>query len=268
MAPPLPISRSAVDRLGQRLCCDGPISDQDWELLEQVLDAYQEALDSAQVVLEAAGYRPTSRVKSTTTLIEKLRRGTSFKSLQDVAGLRIVVPDGGGRIEQDRIVTGVIRAFANLGSTSRVIDRRTRPNHGYRAVHVVVTHDGLPVEVQIRTPLQDVWAQIVERLGDAWGRALRYGEPVEAADRNVIEGLSGFTRADLLAQVQEASEMIDLLESIQADHEVWSLDDRRDGDAEARDSLHSTQSDQLEASLRSWLSQIARLVDAVEREAR
>jgi hypothetical protein len=40
---------------------------------------------------------------------------------------------------------------------------------------VIIQADDIPVEVQIRTDLQDSSAQIVERLGDRWGRGLRYG---------------------------------------------------------------------------------------------
>jgi ppGpp synthetase/RelA/SpoT-type nucleotidyltranferase len=98
-------------------------------LLETVLDAYQEALDSAQSVLESAGFRPTSRVKSTGTLIEKLARGTSFKSVQDIAGLRIVTE--GGRTDQDYVVRRVRRVFAAVGSDCTVVDRRATPSFGY-----------------------------------------------------------------------------------------------------------------------------------------
>jgi ppGpp synthetase/RelA/SpoT-type nucleotidyltranferase len=243
------------------------VSDADWALLERVLDAYQEALDSAQAVLEAAGHRPTSLVKSTSTLVDKLRRVTSFKSLQDVAGLRIVLGDGGGRMEQDRVVAGVQAAFAAVGSPTRVIDRRSAPSHGYRAVHVIVTHDGLPVEVQIRTPLQDLWAQILERLGDAWGRGLRYGEPLEHPDKRVVDGFDGLTRADLVTLVQRVGEMIDDLESSQAERELTSKRALGPG-AEITISPALAQLEQQETSLRTTLDTIGRLVDVVEREAR
>ncbi|GGI66943.1 hypothetical protein GCM10010116_62080 [Microbispora rosea subsp. aerata] len=39
--------------------------------------------------------------------------------------------------------------------------------------------DGIPVEIQVRTELQDVWAQILERLADQWGRGIRYGDAPE-----------------------------------------------------------------------------------------
>jgi ppGpp synthetase/RelA/SpoT-type nucleotidyltranferase len=56
-----------------------------------------------------------------------------------------------------------------------VIDRRVKPSNGYRAVHVVVREVGLPVEVQVRTDLQHVWAESSEKLADAFGSQLKYG---------------------------------------------------------------------------------------------
>jgi ppGpp synthetase/RelA/SpoT-type nucleotidyltranferase len=35
-----------------------------------------------------------------------------------------------------------------------VIDRREKPSHGYRAVHVIVECGGRMVEIQVRTELQ------------------------------------------------------------------------------------------------------------------
>jgi ppGpp synthetase/RelA/SpoT-type nucleotidyltranferase len=61
------------------------------------------------------------------------------------------------------------------------------------------------VEVQIRTRLQDLWAQLVERLGDAWGRQIRYGGEPDDAQRFV----GGITRAELWQLVQDLSKHID-----------------------------------------------------------
>ena len=211
---PLPISRSALDRLGKRLCAE-VVSADDWSTFETVLDAYQATLDDAQSILEAAGFEPTTRVKSTGTLVEKLRRGTSFKSVQDVAGARVVL--NGGRVDQDRAVARIVRAFAAASSAVKVLDRRTSPNHGSRAVHLIVTHQGLPLEVQVPTPLQDLWAQITERLGDLWGRELRYGQPLVPANQPVVPGMPPpvFTRENFVDMLLATSEEIDRVEQAQ-----------------------------------------------------
>ena len=56
-----------------------------------------------------------------------------------------------------------------------IIDRRARPSHGYRAIHIVVRIAGVPVEVQIRTLLQHLWAEYSEILSDLVDKGLKYG---------------------------------------------------------------------------------------------
>jgi ppGpp synthetase/RelA/SpoT-type nucleotidyltranferase len=78
--------------------------------------------------------------------------------MQDIAGCRVVVPDIPA---QDRVIARLDQMF-----DATVIDRRVKPSNGYRAVHVVVREVGLPVEVQVRTDLQHVWAESSEKLAD------------------------------------------------------------------------------------------------------
>ena len=49
--------------------------------------------------------------------------------------------------------------------------------NGYRAVHVVVFPESMPIEIQIRTELQHEWAEVFEKIADLVGRDIRYGEP-------------------------------------------------------------------------------------------
>ncbi len=72
---------------------------------------------------------------------------------------------------QDMIVSRVVDTFPS----TRVIDRRKNPKFGYRAVHIIVTLDERRIEIQVRTQLQDLWAQAMERLADEAGREIRYG---------------------------------------------------------------------------------------------
>jgi hypothetical protein len=58
-----------------------------------------------------------------------------------------------------------------------VVDRRAEPVNGYRAVHVIVFPESVPIEIQIRTELQHEWAELFEKLADLVGRDIRYGEP-------------------------------------------------------------------------------------------
>lgn len=57
------------------------------------------------------------------------------------------------------------------------MNRRARPSFGYRAVHVIVSLDGINIEIQVRTLMQHVWADLMERLADRFGRQIRYGQP-------------------------------------------------------------------------------------------
>lgn len=69
------------------------------------------------------------------------------------------------------------------------IGERSRAT-GIERCNIIVKVDGLPVELQIRTELQDLWAQIMERLADRVGREIRYGHLPENPDqRDVITHL-------------------------------------------------------------------------------
>lgn len=110
-----------------------------------------------------------ARLKSTGTIIEKLRRSTRLSSMQDIAGIR-----ARGKMtldEQTALANQMRRTFGD----AEIVDRRAAPSHGYRAVHVIATVEDCLIEIQIRTHLQDLWAQLVEKLGDMWGRQIRYG---------------------------------------------------------------------------------------------
>lgn len=213
---PFPVSRKRVDSLGQQLAAEGAVGDEHRSLFFQILEHYQQLLDNVAEEISRIGYEPTTRVKTTGTLIEKLKRehGIKLSRIQDVAGARIVI--GRLRTEQDRVVAEICRLFEGLPRSPVVIDRRADPRHGYRAVHVIVYPEGIPVEVQIRTTLQDMWAQVFEGLADQWGRQIRYGDVPELPEAVVVEGDSNdqdeVTRADILKLVQSLADRIDRYE--------------------------------------------------------
>ncbi|MFE1112241.1 nucleotidyltransferase family protein [Streptomyces rochei] len=173
----LPFSKSQVVRLGERLVKAGEPSDEDLVALSELLLAYDDTLACALEQVRALGFEPTSRVKNTGTILEKLTRhgGSWLKSMQDLAGMRIVID--GNRTDQNEAVARIAQLFAAEGREPKVTDRRVQPSEGYRAVHVIVYSEGLPVEVQVRTRWQHEWADMFEKLADLIGRGIRYGEP-------------------------------------------------------------------------------------------
>jgi len=181
-------SRSAIDALGRRLAQATP-SPADLEALSRLQAEYRGALEAADAeIRRELGAEPkwkgqaltlTGRVKTPTTLIEKLRRpGASLSSVQDVVGLRIV-GDLSLR-DQDELADRLRVLFAE----ARIVDRRALPTHGYRAIHVIARVSGFPVEIQVRTLYQHVWANATERLADTWGRGIRYGLPPGGRDES------------------------------------------------------------------------------------
>jgi ppGpp synthetase/RelA/SpoT-type nucleotidyltranferase len=171
----LVFSSRAVDHLGDRLRSAETIEPEDLAVLQELRRQFDTALASAQERITALlpDARPTSRLKTVQTLVAKLKRQRTMNlsQVQDVAGLRIVKDMD--LAEQDEMGADIAALF----DKSRIVDRRATPSFGYRALHVVVWIDGRLVEVQLRTSLQDRWAQIVERLADYWGRQIRYGDP-------------------------------------------------------------------------------------------
>jgi ppGpp synthetase/RelA/SpoT-type nucleotidyltranferase len=88
--------------------------------------------------------------------------------MQDIAGCRVVVND---LLTQDIVVENLKGLFEKV----TVVDRRERPSHGYRAVHVIVERRGKLIEIQVRTSLQHAWAQVSEKLSDITGPSIKYG---------------------------------------------------------------------------------------------
>ncbi|MET9853269.1 RelA/SpoT domain-containing protein [Streptomyces sp. NPDC006450] len=190
---PLPFSKSQIERLGRRLVETASPSDADLDDLAVLLGSYDEVLASASLRVGELGCSPTGRLKNTGTVLEKLRRhgGSWLKSIQDLAGLRVVID--GDLHDQDRVVEEIEEAFASCPRSPKVIDRRAEPRQGYRAVHVVVFPEGVPVEVQVRTRPQHSWAEVFEKLADLIGREIRYGEAWLAPGEWELDILMGLT---------------------------------------------------------------------------
>jgi putative GTP pyrophosphokinase len=162
-------SNTKLDQLGDRLR-RGQVTDDDLRLLDafrrSFSDGYENVIAAVKRTIQA---EPTGRpAKSTTSIIENLQRETiRLTQIQDIAGCRLV-----GDARQQQNVIEQLRALFPEGS---IVDRRRQPSHGYRAIHVIVTADGKPIEIQVRTTLQHLWAEFSEKMGDVIDPAIKYG---------------------------------------------------------------------------------------------
>lgn len=163
------VSRTQVDRLGERLK-RGPYPESDLRLLDDYRRSFGEAYEEVIRVLHGLTLSPTGRpAKSTSSIVEKLKRESiRLSQMQDIAGCRIIVPN---ITEQESLVRSLEQAFARAS----LVDRREKPSHGYRAVHVVATVSGRPIEIQVRTALQHLWAELSEKSSDVIDPAVKYG---------------------------------------------------------------------------------------------
>lgn len=150
----------------------------------------------------------TQRLKRQPTIIDKLSREPSMglDRMQDIAGVRAVVPDM-------RSVKAVQRRYTGAKKPVRTIDYVSNPKpNGYRATHLVVEYDGFPVEVQLRTEIQHMWAEDVENIGGAYGFDLKSNRGPEevlaylalAAEVMAAEERGDHVDDDLAAEVRYA----------------------------------------------------------------
>ncbi|MBD0327118.1 MAG: hypothetical protein ICV68_11840, partial [Pyrinomonadaceae bacterium] len=164
------LSKNQVDRLGERLK-KGKISDDDLRLLDSYRRSFSEAYEFvAGAIRKELALEPTGRpAKSTTSITDKLRRESiRLTQIQDIAGCRLIVQD---IAEQESVVQSLKSFFEN----TTIIDRREKPSHGYRAVHIIVKHSGKLIEIQVRTSLQHMWAELSEKYSDVVNPAIKYG---------------------------------------------------------------------------------------------
>lgn len=195
---PIKLSKTQIDRLGERLRA-GTITESDLRLLDDYRKslggAYESVVQAIRVNLEI---QPTGRpAKSTTAIMQKLQREhIRLTQVQDIAGCRVIVDD---ILQQESVAARLQKRFPSSG----IIDRRKAPSHGYRAIHIVVSQSDKLIEIQVRTELQHLWAELSEKLSDVVDPAIKYG----GGDSKIRGYLS--ESAELVAK----TEQIELIEA-------------------------------------------------------
>ena len=114
----------------------------------------------------------TQRLKRAPTIVDKLLREPKMNLTQmaDIGGCRALLAD------QAKVYAVAARLRRNWDVT-RTRDYAAEPKaSGYRAVHLIVRRRGQLIEVQLRTPLQDGWANQVEEDSRRVGQNFKGGE--------------------------------------------------------------------------------------------
>src|SRR5262245_850816 len=164
------VSISQINQLGERLRKAESPSEGDLRLLNDYRLSFDQAYQAVVNRIRSLELQVTGRpAKTTYSIVQKLQRErTRLSRMQDIAGCRIVVE---GVMAQEETILLLRREFP----AAKVSDRRLNPSHGYRAVHLIVTIREKPVEIQIRTKLQHLWAEYSEKCADVVDPALKYG---------------------------------------------------------------------------------------------
>ena len=133
----------------------------------------------------------TQRLKRLDTLIGKLgRERGNVTQMQDIGGVRAVLPSL-------RHVYVVRRRLLKSWVVVRERDYIADPkSSGYRALHLIVRRMGYPIEVQLRTVGQDVWANTVEETSRQVGVDLKFGAGDERSDSIFLAMAELFARFD------------------------------------------------------------------------
>jgi len=118
--------------------------------------------------IKKAGAEPevTQRLKRFSTIVHKLEREPkmALSTMEDIGGVRAILPT-----QEHALAIAEMLDRADRWKIRRqrfYIAERPEPGpkeDGHRAVHLVVARDGCFIEIQMRTPWQDAWAQSVEQ---------------------------------------------------------------------------------------------------------
>ncbi len=162
------ISKKSIQKLGERFRDDAEeVTDLD------ALTNYRNLFRKPLVALNAdlstflndlnLNYVLAGRLKRIKSIIRKLRRPNSYNMdlsrMGDIAGTRVILND---IIDQNSLVKKIQENF----KTEKKIDRRDGDTN-YRAVHILIKNkDDIVIELQVRTILQQLWADESEAYGE------------------------------------------------------------------------------------------------------
>lgn len=192
----LRFSKKQINKAGEILRDLAGCSDDEllWalEVLNNLREMYVHPLNAFQTTLRRKmkasdpEAMASQRLKRIPSIMSKLNRspGMQLARMQDVGGLRAVVRDiNAVRDLETSYVNNSLNRFRHvLKSQKDYIDEPK--DSGYRGIHLVYQyqggtnphHNGLLLEIQIRTKLQHAWATAVETMGTFVGQSIKSSE--------------------------------------------------------------------------------------------
>ena len=190
--PPVPTeSKTSINKAGKVLIDKASTAaDLDWarDLAERWRASHAYPINTFQATLRTkirnlpGDIIVAQRLKRMPTIIDKLKRYPAMQltTMQDIGGLRAVLPSVPDAIN----LAGEYRR--NTHFAHELVDEKDyvqapRNEDGYRSIHLIYkyknirnpNHDGLRLELQIRSRLQHTWATAVETMGTFLGQALK-----------------------------------------------------------------------------------------------
>ncbi len=247
------LTKSQLNRIGERLRKNTATED-DVRRLDEYRISFMLAFQKVYDELTAMDLRPGGRPQKTTpSIVAKLNREkTRLSTMQDIAGCRVEVAN---RLQQDRITIELV--MRNPGA--EVQDRRTKPSYGYRAVHVIVTVETKPVEIQIRTELQHNWALVTEKLADVIDHQIKYG----SGPADVQELLTQSSQRIALLEQQEFCRRISATAIIRGE---VTMEDLEADLLEREDGAAMVALIRAEGGLDRWLERVQQVVADTRKE--
>lgn len=150
------------------------------------------------------------RLKKFPTIAGKLLREPRMKlsRMADIGGVRAVLPD------QDSVYRVGTRLRRNWTIT-KTRDYIAEPkDDGYRALHLINRNRGRLIEVQLRTPFQDGWANAVEANARVLAPGLKFGGGPDDVREYFVASAEMVARLDQGRPVDQ--ELLDRLDRLRA----------------------------------------------------
>jgi putative GTP pyrophosphokinase len=178
------ISKRKIDQIGEILKRGGSLNKEEQLTLLNWRNSFASTLDYYHLKLKTIAEPSimltlSRRLKRIESIQIKLKRFSSMRlsTLQDIAGLRLVVKD-----ENSLMNTFTqLRGLSTRHKLKRLDDYHNNPkNDGYRGIHLVYQKEDVGmVEIQLRTELEHVWATAVETYGELQNTSFKTGEGEE-----------------------------------------------------------------------------------------